>query len=1138
MILIGLASGSRAAQPLPEPAPPHPLGEGVEELLFLDSNSSRLEPQQGVQTASIVPWSKLVFQSYRTGDWEIYTANGDGSQQVRRTEHSASDIAPRLNRGCDRIAFASDRDGNWEIYTMSYYGTELRRLTWEAATDGQPFWSPDGTKIAFRSYRDDQAEVYVMNADGSGQTRLTYDGGYDGMPAWSADGTKIAFVSDRSGGYRIWVMSADGSGQTQLSNQAISQHPIWSPDGNRIAYDSDGDGNGWQEIWLMNADGSSQHCIHGCYGFTDLDLWVGSWSPDGRYIAFTSISWIYYQGNWYWTTAYLDAVELVGAFPSHPRLSHEDTDWHPDWNTTDVQAPTSSVHALPMYSRGAPRVRWSGSDSGVAGIKWYDVQVRDTTTGSWTDWQVATTGTFSDFVGIGGHTYDFRSRATDDAHNVETWPAGAGDTQTTLYNWAAFGTVRDSRGAPVAGVTITTTPDAFVAAPSDSNGRYLAYVGDSASTYTLDWAKSGFGNLPSTAFAADLDAQVDAILPPPDNVIQNGGFEADDEQLTNWLVSGTLPTAVTTAAFHTGDRAASMGLACPYPCLTDPEAITATTGSSPELAADSQGNLHMLWSDSGSVQYSFRTPSGIWSSPHIIDTADTSIAIIPALAIDGQDILHAVWNVYPDLYYGQRLQSGQWTTPVVIASGGFHDVAADSQGGVHIVYWDYDSEQGNSYVYYLERLPDGSWESPIPVGAEDNDGLVGRVTVGPDDTLHILLRQDSQMGLFHHSRLPSGDWTEPEQLTELGGELPGIAAGPDGELHAFWIYDSWGYYANRPPSGLWSEPITLTLARGDAELAVDNLGVVHMVGCSRLYTELGTYYRRRLPDGQWTEPVMISGNDQSYPQVVIDPYGILHTAWEDWGDGGTLLWYQTTLRSAEASATSISQACTVSANSHRPTLSFMYELRSAVPACDSAFAVNITGGVTTTQVFSTTGGTPWSHEWVDLGAWAGQTVTVTFALQQAVGDAYALLALDDITVGSAYPDLWVSKSDVAALPGEQVTYKIAYGNQGSVAAEGVRITDTLPSVLVLTKANPSPIFNTLVRAWEWDIGDLPATSGPFDIWITGTIASKATLQTLMVNIASIGSASPEIEMTNNVALATIYVGRRVYMPVTMRGFHE
>jgi uncharacterized repeat protein (TIGR01451 family) len=216
----------------------------------------------------------------------------------------------------------------------------------------------------------------------------------------------------------------------------------------------------------------------------------------------------------------------------------------------------------------------------------------------------------------------------------------------------------------------------------------------------------------------------------------------------------------------------------------------------------------------------------------------------------------------------------------------------------------------------------------------------------------------------------------------------------------------------------------------------------------------------------------------------------------------------------------------------------MYELRSAVPACDSAFAVNITGGVTTTQVFSTTGGTPWSHEWVDLGAWAGQTVTVTFALQQAVGDAYALLALDDITVGSAYPDLWVSKSDVAALPGEQVTYKIAYGNQGSVAAEGVRITDTLPSVLVLTKANPSPIFNTLVRAWEWDIGDLPATSGPFDIWITGTIASKATLQTLMVNIASIGSASPEIEMTNNVALATIYVGRRVYMPVTMRGFHE
>ena len=59
--LSGLALSIQAAQPTPEPAPPRFLAEGLEELPFLDSDSSRLEPQQMVETASIVPWSKLVF---------------------------------------------------------------------------------------------------------------------------------------------------------------------------------------------------------------------------------------------------------------------------------------------------------------------------------------------------------------------------------------------------------------------------------------------------------------------------------------------------------------------------------------------------------------------------------------------------------------------------------------------------------------------------------------------------------------------------------------------------------------------------------------------------------------------------------------------------------------------------------------------------------------------------------------------------------------------------------------------------------------------------------------------------------------------------------------------------------------------
>ena len=53
-----------------------------------------------------------------------------------------------------RIAFQSYRDGNFEIYIMNADGSEPIRLTYESAFDQYPSLSPDGKKIAFQSLRD------------------------------------------------------------------------------------------------------------------------------------------------------------------------------------------------------------------------------------------------------------------------------------------------------------------------------------------------------------------------------------------------------------------------------------------------------------------------------------------------------------------------------------------------------------------------------------------------------------------------------------------------------------------------------------------------------------------------------------------------------------------------------------------------------------------------------------------------------------------------------------------------------------------------------------------------------------------------------------------------------------------------
>jgi hypothetical protein len=52
------------------------------------------------------------------------------------------------------------------------------------------------------------------------------------------------------------------------------------------------------------------------------------------------------------------------------------------------------------------------------------VQVRDGS-GPWQDWQTCTTDTAATFRGERGHLYLFRSRAMDNAGNVENWPEHA-----------------------------------------------------------------------------------------------------------------------------------------------------------------------------------------------------------------------------------------------------------------------------------------------------------------------------------------------------------------------------------------------------------------------------------------------------------------------------------------------------------------------------------------------------------------------------------------------------------------------------------------------------------------------------------------------------------------------------------------
>ena len=101
----------------------------------------------------------------------------------------------------------------------------------------------------------------------------------------------------------------------------------------------------------------------------------------------------------------------------------------------DQDAPGSSVDSFspPVSYETAFLVSWNGSDAG-SGLRWYDIQYRDggRPADTWVDWLTNVSEVSAIFMGQAGHTYYFRSRALDNAGNLEGWLAGDGDTAVTV----------------------------------------------------------------------------------------------------------------------------------------------------------------------------------------------------------------------------------------------------------------------------------------------------------------------------------------------------------------------------------------------------------------------------------------------------------------------------------------------------------------------------------------------------------------------------------------------------------------------------------------------------------------------------------------------------------------------------------
>ena len=161
---------------------------------------------------------------------------------------------PQFSPDGSKIVFESTRTGAYEVWVCRSDGSNLIQLTHFNTVTGTPRWSPDGEQIAFDSRAPGNAEIFVMDSQGGSIRQLTHESSADVVPSWSHDGHWIYFVSERSGDWQIWKMPSGGGAAVQVTHRG-GYGGFESPDGKYFYYAK---GDNVPGIWRVPTGGGEE----------------------------------------------------------------------------------------------------------------------------------------------------------------------------------------------------------------------------------------------------------------------------------------------------------------------------------------------------------------------------------------------------------------------------------------------------------------------------------------------------------------------------------------------------------------------------------------------------------------------------------------------------------------------------------------------------------------------------------------------------------------------------------------------------------------------------------------------------------------------------------------------------------------